>query len=47
MKAYPTVATQPNRKIRKSQRGAIFAENKADTKIRRAARKEKRNATKG
>ncbi len=44
MKAYPTVATQPNRKIRKSQRGAIFAENRQDTKTRRATRREKRNA---
>ena len=44
MRAYPVVATQPNRKIRKSQRGVIFAENKADTKTRRAARKAARKA---
>jgi hypothetical protein len=39
MRAYPTVATNPNRKQRKGQRGVIFAENKANTKTRRAARK--------
>lgn len=46
MKAYPTVATQPNRKQRKSQRRKIFAENKDACKVARMARREARRATK-
>lgn len=39
MQAYPTVATTPNRKQRKAQRGRIFAENKASMKEARKARR--------
>lgn len=42
MRSYPTTATQPNRNIRKSQRAAIFAENKGAVKAARKARKEAR-----
>lgn len=44
-KAYPTVATTPNRKQRKSQRRRIFAENSvAFAEARRARRDAKRKA---
>lgn len=39
MKAYPTVATTPNRKNRKSQRRKIFAENQDAMKVARDARR--------
>lgn len=44
-KAYPTVATTPNRKQRKSQRRKIFMENgDAFTVARKARREAKRKA---
>lgn len=42
MRAYPTVATTPNRKQRKSQRKKIFAENQDAMKVAREARRAKR-----
>ncbi len=42
MKAYPDAATQPNRKMRKSQRKKIFEENQNATKVAREARRERR-----
>lgn len=42
-KPYPTVATIPNRKARKAQRGKIFQENSgAYTAARKARREAKR-----
>lgn len=39
-RAYPTVATTPNRKQRKSQRKVVFAENKDAYTVARKARRE-------
>lgn len=47
MRAYPTVKTHPNRKQRKSMRSNVFAENKADSRTRRKARREARVASNG
>jgi len=42
MKTYPTVATTPNRKQRKSQRRKIFAENSDAMAVARRARRDAR-----
>jgi hypothetical protein len=44
MKPYPTAAEQPNRKVRKSQRRKIFAENQDAIKVAREARRAARKA---
>lgn len=46
-KAYPTVATTPNRKQRKSQRRKIFAENGDAYAVARKARHEAKRAKNG
>ncbi len=39
MRSYPTAKDQPNRKMRKSQRKKIFAENQDSVKVAREARR--------
>lgn len=46
MRAYPTVATTPNRKQRKSQRHTIFAENKYALKAAKSAARRERQKVK-